>query len=202
MEDLRRLFNVAASSRAYRDDPFNGDAWSASTTGTGFQFALIDGAGHGELAAESASVVKEVLENSGDLDLASTLARSHKRLQGMRGAVMSVVHIASHPGSLSFAGVGNVDYYLFDGEREQRLLPQRGMLGVTLPRVRVAELQLPQKWLLAAHTDGIRSQFTLRGAGVKLDTGEALQDLADKLLDKYRRADDDATVLLVAPSSQ
>lgn len=193
---------MAAAARPYPGEAVSGDAWYAGAYRDGFLFAMIDGAGHGLMAAESAQVVTEVLSQPASLDLDEYVAHCHRRLRGMRGAVLTLAALDLEAGLLSVAGVGNAEAYLRMAGREQRITPQRGILGSVMPRVRRMEFALSGDWTFAMHTDGLRTRFTLGDRQPQERTQPGLDEMAMALLTEFERRDDDATVMLVTPAHQ
>lgn len=105
---------------------------------------------------------------------------------------MAVVDAAAM--RLTFAGVGNVEARLWTGERQERPISYRGVLGAALPTVREFEFHLGQDWLLLMHSDGIRSRVELIELAAFRERQP--QALADTIVAQWGREQDDATVLV------
>src|SRR5262249_39672316 len=111
-----------------------------------------------------------------------------------RGAAMWVASIDVNRAELSYAGVGNVDARLCQDGTEHRLVPQRGIVGATMPHLRAFARPLDPGWLLLVYADGIRDRFDLEA--LPESAGRDLQALADGILETWGRATDDALVLV------
>ena len=70
--------------------------------------AVVDGLGHGELAAVPAETAIEVLERHAREPVVTLIQRCHERLRGTRGAVMSLASFREADGTMTWLGVGNV----------------------------------------------------------------------------------------------
>lgn len=108
---------------------------------------------------------------------------------------MTVAAIDLAAGVIRTAGVGNVGTILLVGGREERFIPQRGMLGSNIPSIREVEFKIEREWMLALHTDGIRSQVSLPAA---VSPGVSPDAIAESILLAHHREYDDALVVVVA----
>jgi hypothetical protein len=94
--------------------------------------------------------------------------------------------------------VGNVEARLWQPDREQRLVPARGIVGMVLPSLRALEIPLGLDWLLLLHTDGVSARFVLTEFG-ETPSWEP-RPLAEAVLARYAREMDDATVVVASPA--
>src|SRR2546428_2340476 len=67
--------------------------------------AVVDGLGHGELAAVPAETAIEVLERHAREPVVTLIQRCHERLRGTRGAVMSLASFREADGTMTWLGV-------------------------------------------------------------------------------------------------
>jgi len=193
-----RPVRFAAAARPYPGEAVSGDAWSIQWQGASCRIAVIDGAGHGPAAAAASQVARAVLEGHPGSSPVDVLSRCHTALRGTRGAVITVALIDAARGSLTVAGVGNIESYLATGRKERHLVTQRGMLGSTMPNVRPVEIALDDDWLLALHSDGIRARFSLQEPAIGAARSLGLQELANAILEGFASPTDDALVLVAA----
>src|SRR3989449_11615805 len=70
--------------------------------------AVVDGLGHGELAAVPAETAIEVLERHAREPVVTLIQRCHERLRGTRGAVTSLPSFPEADGTRTWLGVANV----------------------------------------------------------------------------------------------
>lgn len=150
--------------------------------------AVIDALGHGPQAAVVADRGREFLEK---VPLAgSVLALTeglHDALRGTRGAAAMCCLLRG--GRLEGCGVGNVELRALGARVPIVLTP--GILGVQLHRTRVFEGPLAVGARLLIFSDGVSPRM-------EFDRFEKLAaDHACKsMMDRYRRAHDDATLLV------
>jgi serine phosphatase RsbU (regulator of sigma subunit) len=190
---------VAAASRPYPGETVNGDAWAVHWGAGGCRIALVDGLGHGPLAAQAADAAVAVLAEHPDLGPLDAIDACHRALAGTRGAGLAVACIDPLARRLEYAGVGNIEARLWSGGRHARPISYRGIVGATLPRAQAFGFMLSEPWLLLLHTDGVRSSLLLEHDPTLAP--DVLQDLADALLRDWARTTDDATLVLVMPST-
>jgi hypothetical protein len=194
---LNQGIRVGAAWRAYPGESACGDTWLADWPSAGAcRLAVIDGVGHGTEAKECADLCREVLASHPDMTPAEATVACHRALLGTRGAVMTIARIEPGAQSMRVAGVGNVGMLLMTDGREQHFIAQRGMLGSNVPTIRAVDFQLGSSWVVALHTDGVRSHFRL--PPVLGDCGDSADSLAEHILLGHRRPEDDALVLIAA----
>jgi serine phosphatase RsbU (regulator of sigma subunit) len=191
---------IGAASRPYPGETANGDAWQVDWHAGVYRIAVIDGVGHGAPAAAAAETARAALAAHPELGPAAALRECHRVLAGTRGAVIGIAAIDLAAARLTFAGIGNVDAWLWLTEGRQRPISYRGILGVASPSVRSFDFELNGAWCLVMHTDGISSR-------AEIDTLPAfsMRDmpvLAAAVLDRWARPTDDATVVAVCPAAR
>jgi serine phosphatase RsbU (regulator of sigma subunit) len=194
------VISVAAATRNFPGELVSGDGWRLDRSTDYYRIALIDGLGHGVLAAEATQLADNALALEPGLRPSDALRVCHVALRGTRGAAMSVALIDPISRKLTSAGVGNVDIRLIQGGRERRSSSDRGIVGSVLPTIHDYTADLTADWLLVLHSDGISSRFTL--ASLAWQPSEGIQSLADAILREHARPTDDATVVVVAPFTQ
>jgi negative regulator of sigma-B (phosphoserine phosphatase) len=154
-------------------------------------FALADALGHGPDAAKSAKALAAHVEGMADRPLREVFERSARVLQGLRGAVMSMVRVSG--GTVVFAGIGNVELYGPPGARRPATSP--GTLGGPLRHYSEHPLSVEpgQRWVLAS--DGLKA----RDLSKSLEASRALApyEAAQKLIELAGRENDDAGVVVL-----
>jgi negative regulator of sigma-B (phosphoserine phosphatase) len=149
---------------------------------------VIDGLGHGTGADEVATAAVEHLSTIAlDSDIQPIIESLHGCLAGTRGAAATICLVMN--GKLQACAVGNVE--LRCTETPLPLMFSPGILGVRVQKFRICRADLLPGTRLVMFSDGISTR--LRHEDVrKLRPDEACANL----LDRYRRAEDDATVLI------
>lgn len=188
---------IAGVSRPYPGETANGDTWTAQWHGGVCRIAVIDGLGHGPAAAVAAERARDLLAAHPALAPEEALRACHQALHGTRGAVISIARIDLETRQVIYAGVGNVEAQLWQGGRTQRLVAQRGIVGVTLPTPRPVAYALERVWLLLLHTDGVSARFNVER--LREATSPTPQPLAAAVLAGWGRDTDDATVVVARP---
>src|SRR5215471_3765127 len=142
----------------------SGDRYVVKNLPEGALVAVVDGIGHGEDAAHSAELAVSALNGSEALSPISLLRYCQQRLQGTRGAVLSMAWFSSADDTMTWLGVGNVAGVLLRREgygvsRQESLLLRAGTVGAQLPYVPASVLPVGYGDTLIFATDGIRSGF-------------------------------------------
>lgn len=186
----------AARGRPIAGERESGDRHVAAITASGGLFALIDGLGHGPEAATAARRAVAELERDPQRPVLSLITACHEALRGTRGAVMSLAAIDAARGSLSWAGVGNVEAVVVRGDpvrspARERVLLRSGVVGYQLPPLRANELALFAGDVLIMASDGLRHDFADAPP-----VGLSAEACADYLLRTFARPTDDALVLV------
>ncbi|HEX6810689.1 MAG TPA: ATP-binding SpoIIE family protein phosphatase [Planctomycetota bacterium] len=165
-----------------------------------YLLAVIDGVGHGAEAEFASELATRALRESPEGSLESLLALCHARLRATRGVVMSLASIDARQGQLSWIGVGNVNGVLFknviNARQPARSLVQRGgVVGHTLPPLRGETIGMERGDTLVLATDGVASAFDQ-----EIPLSISAQELADRILARHGRGNDDALVLVARHS--
>lgn len=167
----------------------NGDAVLVRRNDHGrAMLVVIDGLGHGPLAAAAAKAAVSCLEA---LPLETTALHAmqtvHAQLRDTRGAVATICLIDRH--RMQCCAVGNVQ--LLAVNCVVPLVLSAGVLGRQVVKFRVCESELKAGARIALLSDGISARFRLEELR-HLRPAEA----CTYVLERFRRNDDDATVLI------
>lgn len=154
-------------------------------------FALIDALGHGPDAAKSAKALAAHIEANVDRPMRDIFDRAAKALQGLRGAVMSMIRVDQH--TAVFAGVGNVELYGPPGV--SRPITSPGVLGgaFKLFKEQTLPIESGQRWVLAS--DGLKARDLPKG--LEQTRSMPPSDAAAKLIELAGRDNDDAGVVVI-----
>jgi serine phosphatase RsbU (regulator of sigma subunit) len=190
---------VAGATRPCAGEVENGDGFVVTHRDGVARLAVIDGLGHGPLAAEATAAARQVLEAAPEAEPLEALERCSDALKRTRGAAVSIALIDRSRSLLSFAGIGNVGARILLPDRERRLAAHRGIVGTAHRTVRTTEVALPDDWLFVMHSDGISGRFEL-AALAREYRGSTPQALASRLLEGWGRERDDATAMVAQPA--
>jgi serine phosphatase RsbU (regulator of sigma subunit) len=186
------MIEWGVAGRPLPGEAVSGDNYVVSWVGDTVLLAVIDGLGHGPDAADASSQAVAYLECRAGAPLDVLVAGCHTALRRTRGVVLSLAHIETASGLMTWLGVGNVDGQLIRAGRAGRevLLQRGGVVGYQIPQLqpRSAQLALGDTVFLA--TDGIRPGYAWDMKA------EAVQAAAENLLAGCARATDDALILV------
>jgi negative regulator of sigma-B (phosphoserine phosphatase) len=187
----------AMASRPMRGQAVSGDRATVLVTGPRTVLAAVDGLGHGPDAATASRLAAEVIDHNPAEPLDVLLLLVHRDLTDSRGAAATVAIIDGDRGSMQWLGVGNVDGVLVRADIEARprnhgVFLVGGVLGYHMGRLYLPEpVSLDHSDVIVLATDGVRANLA---EVVRLD--QTVDRLANTILGKYARPDDDALVLV------
>jgi len=186
---------VAEATRAGQTE--SGDRYLVTATPDGALVAVVDGLGHGAEAADAAKVAVRSLERNAQQRVIPLVRDCHQSLVGTRGAVISVASFTAHDQTMTWLGVGNVEGLLLralaTSPRRESLLLRGGVVGVHLPTLTAEIVPVTPGDTLILATDGVRSDFSSE----RLSQQDPPPMLADYILARWGKQDDDALVLVV-----
>lgn len=174
-----------------------GDRYLVRPSARGMLIAAVDGLGHGADAAHAASLAIETLkEAQGDETLTALMQGCHQRLDGTRGAVMSLAEVDAGQRQLTWLGVGNVEGRLahrqeYGAQRYQELLLRSGIVGLDLPQLREATVPIARRDLVVLASDGVDQEFC-----DVIDHESEPSELAQKIVREHGHGKDDAVVVV------
>ncbi|HET9474860.1 MAG TPA: SpoIIE family protein phosphatase [Steroidobacteraceae bacterium] len=179
---------------AVAGEPDCGDAWCLVRDVGGIALMVIDGLGHGTFAAEAARAgIDAFLLAPGDSPR-EILQRANQQMSKTRGGAAACARLAN--GSMSYAGMGNINGYLVSPERSQGLVSHNGTLGMHQRPAQQFEYSVDPDSLLVMHSDGLSARWDLRSQPDLLRAHPAI--VAGVLYRDHGRERDDATVVVVA----
>jgi phosphoserine phosphatase RsbX len=197
---VRSPVEWGVAGRPLAGEQRSGDLHVVRELDDGVLLGVIDGLGHGDGAAEAASVAGDVLRGDASEPLDRLMARCHDALRHTRGAVVALA-IVPHTGPMRWLAVGDAEGVLVPagpGGTAIRHLPQhRGIVGRNLPPLRVEVFDLSALDVLLMATDGISIDGLSRGP-----VRATSQWLANNILARSARANDDALVLVARRRGQ
>ncbi len=171
-----------------------GDSWGVYHDGLRAVFMLVDGLGHGVIAATAADEAVRIFEAYHDRSPADIMGYAHGALRSTRGAVMAVAETNLNDGRLSYVGVGNIaGCFIGSDDRDEHMISVNGTVGlVAKPKVYTYTWQ--RGALLVMHSDGLQSRWQLDRFPGLLARHPSL--IAGVLYQHYTRGRDDVSVLV------
>lgn len=189
------LLDISGLTRALPGEDLCGDATTALADDARTVVSIIDGLGHGPLAAASSQAAVDVLHGGAIGEPETLLLTMHQRISHTRGAAAAVATIDPQFERLRFAGLGNISAFVDQGGKRHALLSQPGIVGSGMFRTRQVEMELEPDAIVVFHSDGLREKWNL-GAIPGLRRRSA-SVIAGYLLRDHGTRTDDASVLVV-----
>ena len=154
--------NVAVMNLPKTDEKVSGDAWSYSFNNSTKTFLVVDGLGHGVLAAEAARRAVQIFQqNSHEIPVA-ILEAIHDGLRSTRGAAAAVTQLDLSKKIIHYAGVGNISSAIVTSSASRRMVSHNGTLGHEIRKLDEFTYELPDDAGLLMHSDGLGSQWDFR----------------------------------------
>ena len=169
-----------------------GDAWRIAERDGECAVLVVDGLGHGPLAAEAAALAAAEFDAGPFEEGPDLIERTHRALSGTRGAALAVARIGA---GVRYTGVGNISGVLAGGERSRGLASQNGTVGLQLRKVQPFDYEWPPRGLLVMHSDGLSNRWQLVTYPGLAQRHPAV--VAGVLWRDFGRGRDDATIVVV-----
>lgn len=170
-----------------------GDGWAIALDGPCLAATVVDGLGHGPMAAEAAQLAVEQFAQDPFADLAQAVQETHVALKTTRGAAVFFLHMNAQA-RVEYAGAGNVLGRALSGVFDRSLVTQHGTAGLQVRKTDVAAIDLPPHAMGIIHSDGIASRWQASELAPLLSKDPTL--IAATLMWNHSRGRDDATVLV------
>lgn len=171
-----------------------GDAWSLRFMPERCRILLVDGLGHGLLAAQAADEAVRVFIERNSLGGVDMIQYMHGVLRSTRGASLAIADIETRSGVLRYYGVGNISATLYQNGSSRSLVSHNGTVGHELHVVREFAYPWSATALLVMHSDGLTSRWKLESHPGLAARHPSL--IAGVLFRDYHRGKDDASVLV------
>jgi negative regulator of sigma-B (phosphoserine phosphatase) len=197
MSDWPLVLERGVAGAAHEGEERSGDLAVFATLKRGGLVAVIDGLGHGDPAADAAEAAGEILHAHADDPPQELLDRCHEELRHTRGAVMTLAWFDLEQRTMAWTGVGNVEArFVRAGDRGDARhaspVVLGGVVGYNLPQVRMGSIPLEPGDAVVLATDGIAPDYSS-----SLQSGIAAQKLAERVLERHGKGNDDALAAVV-----
>jgi phosphoserine phosphatase RsbX len=185
------------AGQAHGGQTRSGDLAVFAASERGGLVAVIDGLGHGDPAADAAEAAEAILREHVEDPPQKLLERCHEELRRTRGAVMTLAWFDLEARTMAWTGVGNVEArFVRAGDRGDARhaspVVLGGVVGYNLPQVRMGTIPLEPGDAVVLATDGIAPDYS-----VSLESGIAAQELAERVLERHGKGNDDALAAVV-----
>ncbi|MGA3088902.1 MAG: ATP-binding SpoIIE family protein phosphatase [Terriglobales bacterium] len=192
--------DVGVVSVPVKGEEICGDGWGAKKTADSVLFMVVDGLGHGILAAEAARDAERIFALARSDSPTPILQDSHDSLRKTRGAAMAVLSLQLDRQLGSFAGVGNISTSIVGTEASRGMASHNGTVGHHLHRIQEFKFPWHADSILVMHSDGLKSGWDLKRYPGIWNKHPAL--IAGMLYRDFSRERDDVTVLIAKNRSE
>jgi anti-sigma regulatory factor (Ser/Thr protein kinase) len=189
-----RPIEIAVISEPIAGEDVCGDGWGVRHMTDAVNIMVVDGLGHGILAAEAAREAERIMAETRLDQPEAILHDVHAALRKTRGAAIGISKIDLMKRLLTFAGVGNVSTSVVAPGTSRTLASHNGILGQNIERVQEFTVPWNDNSLLVMHSDGLGSRWDLeRYPGI---WNKRASLVAAVLHRDFCRGRDDVTVLV------
>lgn len=190
---------VGAVMQPYPREMVSGDAWSFGAAAAGPTLLMVDGSGHGPLAAVAAGASVKAFEANLSSDCSQLMEAIHGALAPTRGAAAAVARVDQAQRLVRYVGVGNIAGAVVSQGVVRRMVSHNGTAGHIAPRIREFTYPWSGSVTIILHSDGLSSKWDLDAYPGLAGSHPSL--IAGVLFRDYRRESDDASiaVMRVAP---
>lgn len=157
----RKGFSWGGVSLAKHGEDASGDAWRVKSQGGDLSIFVVDGLGHGPIAANAAHAGIRAYDGGPGRADVETITRLHQALRPTRGAAASILHLPRGSNEVSFIGVGNVQGVVASDLETRRMVSFNGTLGHTLKAVRAFVYPTSGETLAVLASDGLGTHWSL-----------------------------------------
>jgi anti-sigma regulatory factor (Ser/Thr protein kinase) len=185
---------IAAVSEPIHGEEECGDGWGFRRFADSQVLMVVDGLGHGVLAAEAAREAERILAQTRVDSPQEILQDIHAALKKTRGAAAAVAKIQPEKGLLSFAGVGNISASIVSAGTSRSMASHNGTVGHQMARVQEFTCPWNPGSHLVMHSDGLVSRWDLeRYPGIWSKHPSLIAAILHR---DFSRGRDDVTVLV------
>lgn len=171
-----------------------GDSWSHNQSESTSKLLLVDGLGHGLLAARAADEAVRVFEVNGTAAPEECIRSMHGPLRATRGASLAIAELDLVGNILRWSGVGNISGTVWHEGSTRSMVSHNGTVGHELHQVTEFRYPFGKNALLVMHSDGVNSRWKLdQYPGLTLRHPSIV---AAVLYRDFKRGRDDATVVV------
>jgi anti-sigma regulatory factor (Ser/Thr protein kinase) len=157
---------------------------------------VVDGLGHGPLAAEAAQKACLMMQEFGSDPLEDLIQNIHLALRGTRGAAIGIARILPEQHELRFIGVGNISASLVQPDGlSKSVISYPGIIGHEMRRPREIVYPWNEHTIVVMHSDGLQNHWSATAYPLALSSEASL--LAAVLYRDCNRGRDDVTVLTI-----
>ena len=144
------------------EEKVSGDGWSYSINNPTKTFLVVDGLGHGVLAAEASRRAVQIFQQNSNEIPVDILEAIHDGLRATRGAAAAVAQVDLSKRIIHYAGVGNINGAIVTSSGCRRMVSHNGTLGHEIRKFDEFTYEIPDGAALLMHSDGLGSRWDIR----------------------------------------
>jgi phosphoserine phosphatase RsbX len=190
------MLEIGVAARPKQGATISGDRYVICNGGPSALIAVIDGLGGGAAAATAAERAAGAIETHREHPLDRIMTAAHHACIGTRGAVIGLLRIDLESQDAAYVGVGNIGAYVVSHE-PARPISRNGIVGYRLPHLREQRSAWRPGDTFILYSDGISQRLTAEPGWSARDP----QAIADEILACFGKHNDDATVVVIRPTS-
>jgi hypothetical protein len=176
-----------------------GDGWAALIAPDGEKLLVVDGLGHGSLAAEAANTAVRIFQKHSGQTPTEIVERLHDGLRPTRGAAVAVTRVDRSLRRIEFVGIGNIAGTLIAANGTKKMVSLNGTAGHVARKFQAFSYPFDGAFRVILHSDGIGTSWSLdRYPGLAQRHPSLISAI---LYRDFARGRDDATVATLAGSA-
>ena len=172
----------------------SGDGWASATVQGRSLLMVVDGLGHGLLAATASRTAVKAFAAATHLPVEEILKVTHAALISTRGAAAAIAEIRPGQGEVRFVGIGNISGTVLSSDGSSKsMVSLSGIVGQHMHKVQSFSYPWPSGATLLMHSDGLATSWQMTRYPGLLSRDPAL--LTAVLWRDFSRGRDDVTVV-------
>lgn len=186
---------LGAVVEPYPGETVCGDSWRFAATKVGPSLLMVDGSGHGSLAAAAAACAEKAFLDCAEFEPERQMAAIHRALAPTRGAAVAIARVDLAERMVHFVGVGNIGAVVVTQGPMKRMVSHNGTAGHVAPRIREFTYPFDGQPMVILHSDGLSAKWDLGQYPGLAASHPSL--IAAILFRDHRRGKDDASVAVM-----
>jgi anti-sigma regulatory factor (Ser/Thr protein kinase) len=189
--------DIGVIAATYPGETVCGDQWAFDANGRGRILLVVDGLGHGPLAAQAAKLAAQIFSKDASEDCVLLVERMHRGLAPTRGAALAVARIDVTEALIRFVGIGNITGAFLTGTEARQMVSHDGTAGHLSPRIREFTYPYAGAPCVILHSDGLSNRWQMADYPGLAACHPSV--IAAVLFRDFRRGRDDATIAVMRP---
>ena len=186
---------LGAVVEAHPGETEAGDDWAFGAAAEGPSLLMVDGSGHGPLAAKAAHTAVSTFCAHLPRDAAALAETIHHALRPTRGAAIALARIDAREKLVRFVGIGNIAGATLDEGGMRRMVSHNGIAGHVAGRIREFTYPYAGAATVILHSDGLSAKWDLAAYPGLATSHPGL--IAGVLFRDLRRGRDDASIVVM-----